>query len=101
LATLSPELRDFIYRYCPSAKILTTLLHVQAHPHRTWTPRELHDVAPEVDEQELADLLAAFYAQGLLVAVPGGAYRYDPGSSDMAGLVACSPKHLPTSQPSS
>jgi hypothetical protein len=89
LATiLPPELREFIYRYCPSAKSLTTLLHVQAHPNRTWTPRELHDVAPEVKEHELGDLLAAFYAQGLLVAAGRGMYRYEPGSSVVADLVA-------------
>jgi hypothetical protein len=89
LAThLTPELRDLVYSYCPSVKALIALLHIQAHPNRTWTPRELHDVAPEIDEAELADLLAAFYAQGLLVVVGPGMYRYEPGSSEVADLVA-------------
>jgi hypothetical protein len=85
---LSPELRDLIYRYCPSVKALTILLHIQAHPHRAWTPRDLHDVASEIEEEKVADLLAAFYAQKLLVVVGGGTYRYEPDSSEVAGLVA-------------
>lgn len=84
---LPPELREFIYRHCPSTTGLAILLRIQAHPDRVWTPRELHHEMHDLAEREAADLLAAFYGQGLLTAAAGDTYRYEPSSPEVARMV--------------
>jgi hypothetical protein len=82
------ELREFILRHSLSPAALAVLLHIQAHPDRTWTPRELHLELPDLEEWQAADLLAAFYSQDLLAVGMSGRYQYGPKSPKVARLVA-------------
>jgi hypothetical protein len=84
---LRPELREFIFRYCPTAMSLAVLLRIQAHPDRTWTPRDLQHEIPDLHDLEAGDLLAAFYGQGLLTAAAAATYRYQPSSPELAKRV--------------
>jgi hypothetical protein len=84
---LSPELRDFIYRYCPSVPVLEVLLLLRAHPEQTWTPIDLQREMPDLDEQHVHDLLAAFYPQELVTVASPNRYHYGPRSPEVAQLL--------------
>jgi hypothetical protein len=85
---LAPELRELIYRCCPSVTALTLLLHLQAGADRTWTPRDVCRTMSDLDVQEAGDMLAAFYGLGLLAATATDTYVYEPRSSEVARLMA-------------
>jgi hypothetical protein len=84
---LSPELRDFIFRFCPSVLLLEVLLLLRAHSDRTWTPAELRREMPDLDEPHARDLLAGLYAQELLAAASVEHYQFGPRSPEVARLV--------------
>jgi hypothetical protein len=81
-------LAEFIYRFCPSVQRLETLLFIQAHPDRLWTPRELTQSVQPLSMDEARDLLATFYGHGFLVAVATDGFRYEPHSPELAREVA-------------
>jgi hypothetical protein len=85
---LGPTLADFIYRFCPSVQHLEALLHIQAHPDRAWTPRELAGGLQGLSRDEAWDLLATFYGHGFLTAGSRDTFRYEPSSSELAQGVA-------------
>jgi hypothetical protein len=85
--TLSPELREFIYRYCATLPALEALILLRASPDVLWAAEGLRARLPGLGERESADLLAAFHWHGFLAAETLTTYRYRP-SPELEPLVA-------------
>ena len=84
---MAPALRQFIYAYVPTTRMLQVLLAVHADSASVWSAGRLTAALPELGLAAAEDLLAALHWLGFLAVTQDGGLVYQPSSPELAARV--------------